>query len=91
MGGEFEKVLHNIIKYCLPEKERERERRETQEVGRLDDWANNAGLNSVRLDHDKGFFAAKQERILIDHGLHNVFEVGTQLFEMAHVGELDRN
>lgn len=47
--------------------------------------------SGICLDHDKRLFAAKQERILIDHGLNDIFEVGTQLFEMAHVRELNRD
>lgn len=40
-------------------------------------------------DHNECLLTAEQERILIDHCLHNVFQVGTHRFEAQHVGELD--
>lgn len=41
-------------------------------------------------DHYKSFFAAKQERVLINHGLNDVFQVGPKLLKVAHVSEFDR-
>lgn len=43
------------------------------------------------LNHDKCFFATEQKRILINHSLYDVFQIWSQLFEMAHVGEFNWN
>lgn len=40
-------------------------------------------------DHDERFLTAKQERILIDHCLYDVLQIGTHRFETKHVSELD--
>lgn len=45
--------------------------------------------NAPVLDHDKGILAAKQIRKLVDHCLHNILQIRTQLLEVAHVGEVD--
>lgn len=40
-------------------------------------------------DHDECFFATEKEWILIDHRLHDVFQVRAHRLESQHVGELD--
>lgn len=40
--------------------------------------------------HNKGLLPAEQERVLVDHGLDDVFEVRPRHLEAAHVGELHR-
>lgn len=47
--------------------------------------------SSVQLfsDHNKSLLAAEQERVLIDHRLHDILQVRSHRFEAQHVSELD--
>lgn len=49
------------------------------------------GASGVPLfsDHNESLLAAEQERILIDHRLYDVLQVGPHRFEAQHVGEFD--
>lgn len=55
----------------------------------LGSGCNEQRQRSLLSDHYKRFLAAKQERILIDHRLNDVFKVWTHRFESKHVGEFD--
>lgn len=46
--------------------------------------------HTLSSDHDEGLPPTEEERVLVDHGLHDVLEVGPRHLKPAHVRELDR-
>lgn len=45
---------------------------------------------SATLDHDEGLLAAEEERVLINHGLHQVLKVRPHVLKLSHVAEFVR-
>lgn len=50
-----------------------------------------ARAHAATSNHDKRLLAAEQERILVDHRLHNVLQIRPQLLKVHHIGEMDWN